>query len=100
MARRHRLIKKALKSLNFTYDNSQATYPLNTMKDLDFLVKEKQSEKDSLEDQKLQLQVLIMDCDELIKIKEGDLNDLKLIKDQIEIEEYQELNPGKNIIKL
>ncbi|QKX07774.1 hypothetical protein HN014_22505 (plasmid) [Aquimarina sp. TRL1] len=43
---------------------------------------------------------LIEDCKKLIEIKDNDLINLDSIKNQIEVEEYKELNPGKNIFKI
>jgi chromosome segregation ATPase len=100
MPRRHRFIKKALKTLGLIYDNSKAEHPLNTVEDLNFLILNARSEKENIENEIRTCEELIEQCKDLVKTQDKDLNDLKVLKDQIEIEEYQELNPGKKIFKL
>lgn len=93
MARRNRLLRKALKSLNYVYDNSKHEVPMNDINDVKLLLSEA---KNDIEVHK----GLIQDCEDNIKICEDNVVKLQNIINQIEIEEYKELNPGKNIFKL
>ena len=91
MAKRHRLIRKALNSLNWIWKGEEN--PLNTMSDLELMVS----------DAKKLLVDIDIEISELEESKEEinqHLENLSSLKNQIDIEEYKELNPGKNIIKV
>jgi len=93
MAKRHRLVKKALEALNLEYDNSEHEEPLNDVKDVKLLIQHFNSQIDSYREN-------IENCEHNIEVCEGNVQKLNALLDQIEIEEYKELNPGKDVFKL
>ncbi|MGB2525679.1 hypothetical protein [Flagellimonas sp. SN16] len=91
MAKRHRLIKKALKSLGWDWQDKEN--PLNTIKDVDHIIWQCNDGLSQVESARADLD----ECEETLK---SSLEDMKTLKDQIEIEEYKELNPNRNILKI
>ena len=91
MARRHRLIKKALESLGWSWEDD--SYELNTIKDIDNIIWEA---KDSLS----QIENIRADLDESDELMKKSIEEMETLKNQIEIEEYKELNPKADVFKL
>ena len=91
MAKRHRLITKALKTLGWKWDDK--SQPLDSIKDIDHIIWENKDTLNKIEELRARMDDTEKDCHENIQQMEA-------LKNQIEIEEYKELNPGKNIFKI
>lgn len=83
-----RLFKKALKTLGLAVDDNTA---IKSTKDLNALIKDNEMEKVKMED-------LIQRCNEIIEQADRNINNLIALKNQIEIEEYKEMNPNAKAI--
>lgn len=94
MAKRNKYIQKALDYFNWDYDNKEKEFPLNTLKDIDFLIKQCEGTINDYE-------VIVQEYQEAIETAQKNIENLKMLKDQAEVEEFKEMNPkAKSVFKI